>query len=162
MINTKHVKDRRKLRFESLDEAVREAAALAEADRRGQLRATGNWSLGQALGHLAFWANAPFDGYPDLRRPPWLLRLVLPLFKPRFLNKGLPAGVRIPGPPAGTFGTDEMSTEDGLAAMRAGFQRMARQAPTKENPVFGPMTHEDWRKLNLRHAELHLGFFHPS
>jgi hypothetical protein len=27
-----------------------------------------------------------------------------------------------------------------------------------DSPAFGPMSHEDRIKLNLRHAELHMGF----
>lgn len=162
MIATQKVKTRRKLRFESFDEVVRDAEALAAADQAGTLRAQGNWSLGQALGHLAFWARAPLDGYPDMPEPPWLLRLITPLLKGRFLNKGLPAGGRIPTVPNGTFGTDPMPTEQGLAELREALTRLKSQAPTRANPFFGHMTHEDWRKLNLRHAELHLSFFWPE
>ena len=161
MINTKHVKDRRPLRFEHLDDAVRGAEALADAERGGALRATGNWTLGQAIGHLAYWANAPFDGYPETRPMPWLMKKLLPLFKNGFLNKGLPAGARIPGVPAGTFGVDVMPSDEALAQLRPAFARMQSQPPTEQNPLFGHMTHEDWIKLNLRHAELHLSFFHP-
>jgi hypothetical protein len=162
MIHTKWVKDRRKLRFESLDDAVRDAAALVDAQRRGTLRATGNWALGQTLGHLAYWANAPFDGYPDLPRPPWFIRLLLPLMRNGFLNKRMPAGVVLRSVPGGTFGIDAMTPDEGLAKMRAAFARLANQVPTRENPIFVKMSHEDWIKLNLRHAELHLSFLHPQ
>ena len=162
MINTKHVRDRRKLRFENVDAAIADAEALASAEARGAMRATGNWTLGQSLGHLAFWASAPYDGYPDMRRPPLLMRLFMPLMRSYILNKGMPAGIRIPGPAAGTFGTDVMSTEAGLAVLEKAFARLAAQAPADDNPVFGRMSHEDWLKLNLRHAELHLSFLHPG
>jgi hypothetical protein len=159
MINTKQVRDRRKLRFEELDEAVREAEQLSEADHRGALRATGNWTLGQALGHLAYWASCPFEGYPEMPRPPWFVRALIPLMRNGFLNKGLPAGVYLGKTPGGTFGIDVMPTDEGLAKMRFAFERLAKQPPTIPNLVFGPMSHEDWIKLNLRHAELHLSFF---
>ena len=161
MINTGKVKDRRKLRFENLSDAVRDAESLAEAERGGTLRSTGNWTLGQAIGHLAYWARAPFDGYPAMPKPNWLLRLMTPLLKPSFLNKRLPAGVQISGVPSGTFGVDVMPTDQALGDLRTALERMASQAPTQSNPFFGAMTHEDWIKLNLRHAELHLSFFHP-
>lgn len=162
MIDTKQIKDRRTLRFENFDEVLRDAEKLAEAERRGTLRTTGNWSLGQALGHLAFWANAPFDGYPDMPRMPWLMRMLLPLFKNRFLNKGMPAGVQIRGVPAGTFGVEPMATDQALPALRSALERMDREQPTAPNPIFDHMTHAEWIKLNLRHAELHLSFFHPE
>jgi hypothetical protein len=160
MINTRKVSDRRQLRFESLDEAGRDAEALAEAERQGTLRATGNWTLGQSIGHVAFWARAPFDGYPVMPQMPWLLRKLLPLFKNGFLNKRLPAGARIWGVPEGTFGVERLATDEALAQLRTAFDRLAGESPSVLNPIFGELTHEEWIKLNLRHAELHLSFFH--
>ena len=162
MIDTKRVSDRRALRFESLDAAVRDAELLEEAERNDKLRATGNWKLGQALGHLAFWARAPFDGYPEMPRPPWFMRLLMPLFKQGILNKKMPVGIRMPQVPEGTIGVERLPTEGALGQMRSAFERMANQSPTLQNPLFGPMTHEEWIKLNLRHAELHLSFFRAS
>jgi hypothetical protein len=162
MINTKKVKDRRPLRFETFDEAIRDAEALAHGERIGKLRATGNWTLGQALGHVAYWARAPFDGYPPTPRMPLSLRLLMPLMKNRFLNKGLPTGARIPGVPGGTFGIEPMETDRGLAELRTAFDRMSRQTPAEPSPVLGTLSHDDWIKLNLRHAELHQSFFHPA
>jgi hypothetical protein len=162
MINTKQVHDRRKLRFESVDEAIADAELLAEAERQGRLERHGNWTLGQTLGHLAYWANVPYDGYPPMPRTPWLLRLMRPLLRPYILNKGLPAGVRIRGAAEGTYGTEELETERGLATLRKSFARLAAEAPTLESPAFGRMSHEEWRKFHLRHAELHLSFFSRS
>lgn len=161
MVDTRKA-SRRPLHFDSLDAALREAESLADAERNGTLRSTGNWALGQAIGHLAFWANTPFDGYPEMRQPPWLLRAALKLFKKRFLQSGLPTGARIPGVPAGTFGVDPMPTDEAIAKLRAAFGRLDAKAPTVQNPIFGQMSHEDWKNLNLRHAELHMSFFHPS
>jgi hypothetical protein len=161
MINTKKVRDRRMLRFSTLDDVLRDAEMLAEAARRGTLRATGNWTLGQALAHLATWVNMPFDGYPEMRPPaPWM-RLLRPAISWWLVNKGFPAGVRIAGAPGGTFGIEPCEMEEGLSRLRAAFGRLASEAPTQTSPVFGPMTHEEWIKFHLRHAELHLSFFHP-
>jgi hypothetical protein len=162
MINTRKVKDRRTVRFENFDEAIRDARALAAAERTGKLRATGNWTLGQSLGHVAFWVRAPLDGYPPTPRMPLPLRMLVPLMKNRFLNKGLPAGAKIPGVPGGTFGMEPMETDRGVAELQTAFDRLARTAPTEPNPMLGALSHEDWIKLNLRHAELHQSFFHPE
>ena len=162
MIDTKKVKDRRQLRFESFDEAIRDAESLAGAERDSKLRTTGNWSLGQALGHVAFWASAPFDGYPPAPQPPLIVRVLIPLMKGRFLNKGLPVGVSLPGVPGGTFGIDPMATDQGLEKLRAAFARLSREMPAAPNPVLGKLSHQEWIKLNLRHAELHQSFFHPA
>jgi hypothetical protein len=162
MIPTAKVKNRRKLRFGSFDDVLRDAERLAEAQRAGSLRVLGNWSLGQAIGHLAYWARMPHEGYPPLPPRPWLWRIVAPLLKPIFLNKGLPAGARIQGVPEGTFGTQPMATDQALAEYRPALTRLQAEAPTLENPFFGRMSHDQWIKLNLRHAELHLGFFQPD
>jgi hypothetical protein len=162
LINTKRVTDRRKLRFENVEAALRDAESMGEAERLGTLRATGNWTLGQALGHLACWASYPYDGYPDMPTPPALVRLLLRPMRWWFFNRGLPAGVSLPDVPGGTFGVDVLPSEEGLAKMRLAFERLARHAPTCIHPIFPGMKHEDWLKLNLRHAELHLSFFHAS
>jgi hypothetical protein len=160
MVNTKHVKDRRRLRFERLAEAVAEAERLATCEAGSSVRTAGNWTLGQTLGHLAYWANAAFEGLPDMRKPPWLMRVMLRFMKSSFLNKQLPAGVKIPHVPNGTFGTQEIPTEEGLRLMRIAYERLEGSCPSLPSPMLGPLTHEEWIKLNLRHAELHLSFFH--
>lgn len=162
MIDTRKVTGRRKLRFENFDEAIRDAEALAAAEQAGKLRALGNWTLGQAIGHVAYWADAPFDGYPTTAKLPWILGIVLPWFKNYFLNNKLPAGGKIPDAPEGTFGVEKLSTDEALERLRRAFARMKAQQPTLPNPVFGVMKHEEWIKLNLRHAELHLSFFVPE
>src|SRR5437660_4033975 len=62
IVDTRHVKDRRLLRFETFADAIRDVELLADAERAGTLRAAGNWSLGQAVGHVATWARFPLDG----------------------------------------------------------------------------------------------------
>lgn len=162
MIDTKAVKDRRVLRFDSVREAIAEAERCAAAEAEGGLHRLGNWELGQILGHLAFWADAPFDGYPTLRKPSLPVRLLMPVFKRRFLERTLPAGFRIPGVEGGTLGIEPRTTEDGLARMRRSFDRLGRSDPGRPNPVLGPMMHAEWIAINLRHAELHLEFVVPG
>ena len=161
MINTKKVRDRRALQFETVDDVLRDAELLAEAARRGTLRVAGNWSLGQALGHLATWVNMPFDGYPEMPPPKWWMRPLRPLMRWWLVNKGFPAGVRIEGVPGGTFGIEPCEVDEGLRRLRSAFGRLAAEAPMQTSPVFGPMTREEWTNFHLRHAELHLSFFHP-
>jgi hypothetical protein len=162
MINTKKVRDRRALRFESVDEVLRDAELLADAARRGTLRAAGNWTLGQSLAHLATWINMPYDGYPEMPQPAWWMRMLRPFIQWWIVNKGFPAGVRIAGVEGATFGIEPCGIDEGVGRLRAALNRLAREAPTKASPVFGPMTGEEWVKFHLRHAELHLGFFHPK
>ena len=162
MVNTRKVRDRRRLRFENFGEAIRDAETLADAERCGTLRATGNWSLGQAIGHVATWARFPLDGYPLMPRPPWFIRMLIPFMAGTYLDKGLPAGVKIGNVPGGTFGTEPMEADCAIRDLREAFGRLARQAPTQPNPILGELSHEEWIKLNLRHAELHFSFLHPE
>jgi hypothetical protein len=78
--------------------------------------------------------------------------------KNQFLNGSMPRGVRIPNVEGGTLGTRPCSTEDGLLRYRAAWERLRREPPTAPSSVLGRLTHEEGIKLNLRHAELHLGY----
>lgn len=149
----------RSLKFNSLDEAVAEAERLAQAEREGRLQRTGNWTLGQALGHLAYWMNLPYDGYPpELSKPPAVLKFIARAFKKRLLSGKLPRGARIPKAPGGTYGIDVLPTDEGLQRFRKAVARLKAAAPTIPNPVFGALSHEEWKQLHTGHAALHLGY----
>lgn len=70
-------------------------------------------------------------------------------------------GVRIPGVEGGTHGIQPYSTAEGLARLETAAGRLERECPTRPNPVFGVMTHEEWMALHVNHARLHFGFFIP-
>ena len=142
-----------------MDDTLAEAMRLAAAEREGNLLTVGNWTLGQALGHVATWANFALDGYPASVRPPLPIRLVFRLFRNRVITKGMPAGVKIRGVPGGTLGIEPLPTDVGLSHFEDAMERLRHTAPAEPNPLFGRLTHEQWIQLNLRHAELHLSFF---
>jgi hypothetical protein len=152
---------RRKLRFSTVDEALAEASRLAADEREGRLDRAGNWTLGQSLNHLAAWAGFAFDGYPPEIRAPLPVRVVLRLMKNKFLRSGMPAGVRIRNIPAGTLGADPTPTDVAFRRFESAFGRLRDHAPGHPNPIFGRLSHDEWVSLNLRHAELHLGFLVP-
>lgn len=148
---------RRSLRFETLDATLVEAERLLAAEREGRLHRTGNWSLGQTLGHLATWATFAFDGYPPEVRAPLPVRLVLRTMRNRILTKGMMPGVKVGRVPGGTLGLEPMDADEGLRRLREAYRRLQASPPTITNPVFGTLSHDQWVQLNLRHAELHLG-----
>ncbi len=162
MINTAKVAGRRRLQFHSAEEMMKDVATIEAAARRGSLRQLGNWSPGQCLGHLASWVDYAYDGYPPGLGAPWFIKLILRLAKKRFLRGPLKAGVKIPRTEHGTFGIEPLSIEEGLARFRRAWKRLEASPPSRPNIIFGPMTHEEWIKINLRHAELHLGFLDPG
>jgi hypothetical protein len=149
----------RPLRFASAADAVAEAKSLASAAAVGAVRSAGTWSLGQALGHVAAWIDYAYDGYPQGFRPSWPVRTAMRLLKGRVLRKGMPRGLRFPNVVGGTFGIDDYSPEEGLLRFTTAFDRLAASPPPAPSPAFGPLSHDQWLALHLRHTELHLGHF---
>jgi hypothetical protein len=160
-VDTKHVNGRRTLHFASIDDALRDARALVEAESRGTLKPLGNWQVGQAFGHVAAWINFAYDGYPSDLQPPWFVKLLVRPMKAKYL-KGLPAGVRIPKVEGGTKNTELLPTPEGFNRLSNAWTRLGAAAPTQPSPIFGKMAHDEWIALNLRHAELHQSFFLPG
>lgn len=153
--------ERRKLWFDGIDEALADVDRIVEAERAGTLRQTGNWTAGQAFGHLAAWIEYGYDGYP-MKPLPFFIRWILRRKVKQFLANGMPGGVRIPGVREGTYAVEEIPAEQGAEQLRRAFGRLkSGERCPHESPGFGAMSHEDRIALNLRHAELHLGFLHP-
>ena len=160
MIDTKTA-DRRKLTYTSLDDVLADVEKIVAADKAGKLRCTGNWTAGQAMGHVAAWMNYPYDGFP-IGKPPFFIRWILKFLKGKYLREGMSAGVRIPKVDNGTFATDKLSTDEGAARLRKSLARMKGKEVAKfDSPAFGKMSDQERLALNLRHAELHLSFLHP-
>jgi len=158
MIDTSKVSNRRELRFNSIDDALAEIDRIAAAERAGKLRCVGNWSVGQVFNHLGTWAEFAYK--PNPLKPPLPIRLILRLMKKRFIKGPMKVGARIPGVTDGTLGAESCSLDDGYSRVQSAFRRLKDEAPTQPNVIFGPLSHEEWIQMNLRHAELHLSFLH--
>ncbi len=154
------VQGRRTLRFASMDEMLQEAGRIADADRTGRLQRLGNWSAGQCMHHIATWMDYPFDGYP--MKIPLFIRVIGPLLKSFVTNNSMPTNRRLPGVPSGTYAVEDVPTSQALPHLERSATRMASTCPDRRNPMFGKLTHEQWIKLNLRHAELHFSFLIPQ
>jgi hypothetical protein len=102
-----------------------------------------------------------FDGFPfRYRRPvrwgaqllrmvswPWLLVLA---FRPGFRNPPVAAALE-PKP--------TVSLAQAVRYMRGLLERISSgERMTAANPSMGPLSHEQWVEVHLRHAELHLSF----
>lgn len=158
-VDTGKSADRRMIRFSSLAELRADVERVAASERAGTLRHSGNWTAGQVFNHPATWMEFLWTACPI--RVPFYIRWMLKVRKARYLDEGLPAGVRIPRVEGGTLGTEPAMLEVGLRRYLAAIDRLEREAPTEPSPVFGPLTHDVGIRLNLRHAELHLSFLHP-
>jgi hypothetical protein len=100
----------------------------------------------------------------NVGRAPLPVRIILRLFfKKLILTKGMRPGFKLKGKFAQYMIPDATcSTEQGLADLRAGIERLKREPQRHPHPAFGPLTREEWDRLHLRHAELHLSFFVPQ
>jgi hypothetical protein len=156
-IRTAKVQGRRTLHFNSIEDALADVEALQGPARAGTTRCLGNWTFGQILGHLAAWVEYSFDGVP-MKKPPFIIRLIMRPMKRRFLYKPMSAGSNIPGVPGGTLGMDPLSLEVGLARFHSAFSRLQRETPALPHLIFGPLTRDEWINQHLRHAEVHLSF----
>jgi hypothetical protein len=148
--------ERRKLHFTSIDDITTDAGKLALAERNKKLRQIGNWTLGQACGHIAAWIDFGFDGTPA--KFSWVVRLLARGRRKKYLSEPMNPGGRLPRIPGGTLATEVLTTEDGLNRLKRACARLKSSAPTRRHFIFGRLKPDDWKNLHLRHAELHLSF----
>lgn len=151
---------RRHLRFETVDDMLADARALVAAPRVEQL---GNWTLGQALNHIAAWIEFPFRGYPPELIAPPEMRANASAVKQQMMHEPMRAGERLPGLPAGTLATEIVPAKGGLAHLENAAKHLQSDDPSDPapfpDPGLGVVTRHEWTLMTLRHAELHLSFY---
>jgi hypothetical protein len=152
-VNTKTVAGRRVLHFNSLDEVVVDATRLVSSPNTRML---GNWPLAQLLTHLATAINGSIDGISA--RAPWYVRIAAPLIKRRLLTRGMPPGFRLPRQVEPAFFPSAASPQAALETFRSEVARTKNEMMSARHPVLGKLSHNEWNRLHLRHAELHLSF----
>lgn len=148
-INTKKVKTRRQVRYESYDDLIADAERLASMD----VRTHGSWSFGQIIKHLADSLDSSIDGTGFSLPAPvrWLMTL---LMKKKFLYGAISPGFKS----SAKFIPGETSVEEGLAALRKAVGRQDQEDHRAPHPGFGKITKDEWTAFNLRHAEMHMSF----
>ncbi len=156
-VDTATVQGRRKLTFRSFDEVLVDAERLVFSPNTKTL---GNWPLSQLLTHLATTINSSIDGVST--KAPWFLRLVGPLVKWRIIKNGMSSGFKLPKEREATAFPAASSPQEALGKLRAAVGRLKQERMTARHPIFGKLTHEEWTRLHLRHAEMHLSFAVPS
>ncbi|MCA8989534.1 MAG: DUF1569 domain-containing protein [Planctomycetaceae bacterium] len=150
--------DHRVLHFNTVADCREEVRRILAAEEAGQLQSTGNWTAGQNLSHVAAWIEYAYEGFP-VKPPPFFVRWILRWQLPKMLKSSMPRGVKIPGVPGGTTGMDDVPVDQAGARLLAALDRLeSNENAPYTSPAFGDMSHVDRVQLNLRHAELHLGF----
>jgi hypothetical protein len=145
---------RRTLRYAGLDEVMPDVERLLEGHAT-----VGHWSLAQICRHLAtvmrrvvdLPASTPHD--PALFVPEEEKRAVL---ETGVLPEGLPGPPEIM--PAGSL--DEREEAEGLRAAIAYYR--ASPGPAIPHRFFGPLTRDEWDRLQLIHLAHHLSFAVPK
>ena len=85
------------------------------------------------------------------------------LLKSSALRNTMRAGFKIPKSFASMAPDPDVSWDDALAHLRRAIERIDNgERMTAVSPFLGPLTHEEWEKLNCRHAEMHFSFMHPA
>ena len=140
-----------------MDEVLADAEGLVASPRT---RTLGNWPLNQLLMHLAHAMTMSIEGIPF--KAPWYIRVVGPVIKRRILRHGMSPGFKLPKEGDAASYRAAGSDQAALEILRQAIQRVKTEQMSSGHPVFGRMTHEEWRRLHLRHAELHLSFVRPE
>ncbi|MBX3323549.1 MAG: DUF1569 domain-containing protein [Phycisphaeraceae bacterium] len=158
MVNTRKA-PRRELRFETLSDLQVELNQLQSALDRGTLTHTGNWTPGQNFEHVGKFFKCSMDGFEA--SAPWIMRFAATLlFKKRALGgEPMPAGLPLPKQASSLLPSPSVSDHDGLAFLQQQIDRLrAGERMTHPSPIFGPLTHDEWMTIQLKHAAMHLGF----
>lgn len=148
--------EHRKLRFESMEDAMAEAERLAASETR----TTGHYSLGQIFEHLARTFEITLG---ERKMPPVALpmRILSRMIRPMVLRKAT-TGFKLPSKAQSVLWPSEpVSTEQGLAHLREAYGKFKSSPQLPKHVFFGSMTRQQHDALQCRHFEGHLGFVHP-
>ena len=152
---------RRRIDFQSLEDAVREAELLLTA---GYVQ-TGNWNLSQTCRHLTDWIRFPLDGFPHASVPMRMMFFVLRhAAGRRILNRMLASGFMPAGSPTvpATVYKPGCDDADAVAQFRAVVERFQQhKGALHPSPVFGTLDAETATRLQRIHCAHHLSFLVP-
>jgi hypothetical protein len=151
---------RRQLRFDSLDDIVRDAEHLNAVG----YDAAGKWDLAQVCGHLTEWLRFPMDGFP---RAPLPIRALFAVLRPVIGRKELLRAIaknemRSSATDPGTVPPPGGDPAAAVAKLKETVERAKAYAgEIRPSPFFGQMTRDEWFGLNRVHAAHHLSFLVP-
>lgn len=149
---------RRTLNLRTFEDISKELDRIEAAHAAGRIGHTGNWTPGQIMQHVSKFMVRALDGFEG--SAPLPVRLMGWMLRPMFLgNKPMPSGYKLPPDAAVLLPGDDVTFEQGLAAIRAPLERVRKgERMTQRSPLLGKMTHEQWEGLHAKHASMHFGF----
>ncbi len=148
---------RREVRYATLGAILEDAEFLAIHPHQ----TTGQWSYGRILQHLADGVNASFDGFPY--RVNVFVRIVgTLLFKRKVIEQEMTPGFKLPKSAEENLPKNETPVSAALENLKRALARFEKSDPTAAHPVFGKLTRDEWVKLHLNHAALHMSFVKPA
>ena len=162
MVDTKTA-GRRSLHYRTLDELASDLDAIRAALGAGTLKTTGNWSAGQVMEHVSILMECAVDGFPS--KAPWLVRKLIKMFylKKALSGEPMPPGFKIPKQADFLTPGADTTDEQGLERLQKILDRVrGSERFTHPSPIFEELTHEQWVKLQLGHASMHMSFIDPG
>ncbi len=154
---------RRTLRFQNFSESVADARDLLA---RGYLQ-LGKWNLSQTLGHLSDWLRFPVEGYPSAPFPLnfvlWGMKITIGPGMRRKIIRNQEFSSGKPTMPSTVKAADQQTDAQAMAE----FERVVAQFESHSgswhaSPLFGNMTRNEHRELQLLHVAHHLSFLIPK
>ena len=151
---------RRPLQFKCLGCLRAELDRIDAAHRAGTLAHTGNWTPAQVLDHCAvLWEAALDGGQPPA---PFIARLFGRFMKGSLLKPeggSMKPGFILPKDAAHLLPRAGVTMPEAMARIRKVVSRLdAGERMTHPSAWLGPMTHDEWLRLNLNHTQMHAGF----
>ncbi len=109
--------------------------------------------------HLANGLNTAIDG---ANIPfPFPIKILARIFRGLVINRRMRPGVKLPPKAAMLLLPGDTATQAGLAELLKSLDRWQTETTRHPHFAFGKLSPQQWEKLQLRHAEMHLSLAVP-
>lgn len=153
---------KRNVQYANFDEMLVDVSSLANG---GYIK-NGNWSLGQACGHVAQWMQFPLDGFP---KPPFFMRAIFGVMQVTGMSKRMAAKIISEGFKGGmptapeTVPAENTADAEGVAELQKVVDQLNQHSGSLHpSPLFGEMDMAQHIKVSLLHAEHHFAYLQPT
>ncbi len=155
--------ERRRLEFTTLDDAVRDARALLHSG----YEQVGQWDLAQVLGHCQDWLRFPLDGYPRPIFPInlllWLAKVTVGAGMRKKIIEARAFKARTATMPETVKQPNIVSDAEAVEQLERTVERFkSHRGALHASPLFGKMSYEEHRELQVIHLQHHLSFLVPK